>query len=260
MNVNIKNHLHALFWTLIILVLGIFSFNDFGLEKVKGVTESIGGRPVFIFYLGSIFALLVFVIEDLFRRPNFQLSIGAINERPDGAWRFLHVNVINLDWSKWFFLFRRKTANNTSAEIIFKEKDNGKIIFSMAGRWSTNLEPITWHVDSSGKLQGIYDPVLARSGTLVNISPSLNSSDLREGKLVIAFKSKDENECYGFNNDSYGGNWTHDERPFRIVTQKLDRGIYDIEVIVRSGRTQARKKIILENLGNTLDKMILKEK
>ena len=264
MNENIKNHVKAFFWTLIIIGVGIFAFKDLGFEKVRDLTQSLGDKPVFLFYLGSIFALLVFVIEDLFRKPNFKINIGTINETSSGDWRFLHINVINLDWPKWFFLFRRSAAKNTSAMIIFKEKNVDNLIFSMIGRWSTNLEPLAIHYESTSKetrqIFYTYNEEMARKNRLADISPSTNINDLREGKLVVAFKSKDENECYGFNDDSYHpSKWEHD-RQFRTLDQKLGRGEFDVEVIVRSGRTVARKNFIIENLGNSIDKMILREK
>lgn len=260
MKENTKNHIRAISWVLILVLLGVFSFTDFGIGIIKSLLGGIEGRAVFLFYLGSIFALLVFAIEDFFRKPNFILNVGSINESPGGEWRFLHVNVVNLDWPKWFFLFRRNLASNTSAEIIYKEKDTNKKIFSMAGRWSTNLEPITPQLDSSTtppRFLAIFNQELARYGTVANISPSDDINDLREGKLVVAFKSKDENECYGFNNDNYIPNWDHD-RQFRTISHKLERGVYDVEIIIRSGRTVAKKQFILENLGDRLDSMILK--
>jgi hypothetical protein len=264
MSENIKNHLKAFFCTLVIIGVGFFAFYDFGIEEVRNFVKSLGDKPVFLFYLGSIFALLVFVIEDLFRKPNFKISIGTINETPNGDWRFLHVNVINLDWPQWFFLFRRNIAKNTSATIIFKEKNVNNLIFSMIGRWSTNLEPLTIHYDSASKetrqIFYTYNEEMARRNRLADISPSNSINDLREGELVIAFKSKDENECYGFNDDSYNpSKWEHD-RQFRTIDQKLGRGEFDVEIVIRSGRTFARKNFMIKNFGNSIDKMILKEK
>ena len=264
MSENIKNHIKAFLWTIVIVGIGIFAFKDFGIVEVSDLIKSLGDKPVFLFYLGSLFALLIFVIEDLFRRPNFKINIGTINETPNGDWRFLHINVINLDWPRWFFLFRRNLARNTNATVIFKEKNVDNLIFSMVGRWSTNLEPFTIHYDSASKEQRqifyTYNEEMARRNRLADISPSNNVNDLREGKLVIAFKSKDENECYGFNDDSYNpSKWEHD-RQFRTLDQKLGRGEFDVEVMVRSGRTITQASFIIENLGNSIDKMILKEK
>ena len=50
MNENIKNHVKAFFWTLIIIGVGIFAFKDLGFEKVRDLTQSLlGTNPSFLF-------------------------------------------------------------------------------------------------------------------------------------------------------------------------------------------------------------------
>lgn len=251
----LKNHLQAFFWVLIFFLSALIVF---------WIDLSLPNKPWFLAYLGFILALAVFAAVDFFRKPNFIISLGAINDKPDGSWRLLHVNVVNLDWPRWFFLFRRDLARNTSAEIVFKEKDSNKTIFSMSGRWSNNLEPIVTQLnsraDDNQKFSALYfyNEELARRGSMMDLSSSSGPKDLREGKLVVAFKSKDESSCYGFNNYSYNpAEWEHD-RQFRTLSQKLERGVYDVEVIIRSGRVISRKVFALENLGDTLNAFQLK--
>lgn len=253
MSRNAWNNILALWWLAVIVLLGIFVYDGFGWSIGKWVINSVGQKPVFIFYIASVFALLVFWIERVFCRPSLGITIGAINESPDGSLRFLHVNIVNLDWPRWFFMFRRSTAENTKAEIVFKERDFRKIIFSIEGRWSTNLEPLRQDLDEVGFPRRIYDLELARIGGLADISPSRSSQDLREGKLVVAVKLKDDNECYGFNNESYA-------EGIKRESAELQRGMYDIEVIIRSGGVVVRREFILENLGNDLKSMTLKNK
>lgn len=237
MTPEIKNHVTAVFWIIVAVIIGLLIYL---LDQT---------RQYFIAYLGFILALFVFFVVDYFRRPNFIICLGAINESPDGNFRFVHVNAINLDWPKWFFLFRRDAALNTTAEIIFKGKNSNKPFFSIPGRWSSNPEPIK--IDSViGK--AIFDVEKARMGGLINISPSENSRMLREGKLGIAIKFEGENACYGFSDISY----RHD---FKVPAWKLERGVYDIEIIIRSGRFSSSRSFVLENLGKELAKLILKE-
>lgn len=232
---EIKNHIIAAFWVIFAFVIGgiIYYFDK---QKLY-----------FTVYLGFLAALLVFSIVDYFRRPHFVICVGAINEHPEGQYRFVHVNVINLDWPTWFFLFRKDVAVNSTAEIIFREKDSKEILFSVPGRWSSNPEPI--------KIQGentlLFDEEKARSGGIITISPSKNTSELREGKLGISIKYEGENEAFGFSDLSY-------TQRFKYQKWKLSRGVYDVTVRINNGRFSTSKNFVLENLGKHLDNFTLK--
>jgi len=236
-----KNQLTAVFWSIILISPLIILWN---------IHPKIEINPFLLAYLSFLVALLIFFIVDLFKRPNFVITLGAINESEEGSYRFLHVNIINLDWPFWFFLFRKGNAVNTTAEIVFKEKDFNKTILSVQGRWSSNPEPIIR--DSTNKYL-LFDEDKARQGGLITISPSRHTKELREGKLGIAVKVANENLCYGFSDNSYNSpNFPGKD------SWKLQRGIYDIDVIVRSGRFSKKENFVLENLGSSLQDFILR--
>lgn len=234
-----KNQIIAIFWTALLIIPLVILWNFHPKIEVN---------PFFLAYLSFLVALIIFFIVDLFKRPNFVISLGAINESVDGSYRFLHVNIINLDWPFWF-IFRKDNAVNTTAEIIFKEKDFNKPIFAVQGRWSSNPEPIKR--DSTNTFL-LFDEDKARVGGLITISPSPNTKELHEGKLGIAVKFDGENECYGFSDKSYSST------NLREGSWKLQRGVYDVDVVVRSGRFSKKESFILENLGKNLQKFSLK--
>lgn len=251
--ISIKSHVVALWWCLFVIILGYLVYNS-----TIPLPEA---NQYFYVYIGFILALLIFFVVDYFRKPNFYICIGAINEQPEGKWRFLHVSVYNLDWPRWFFLFRRDIAYNTAAEISFVEKDTNNNAFTIKGRWSTNLEPITPIIitkDGEPKMQLIFDRDKADRGRSTNISPSKNINDLREGKLVIGIKHKEDNYAYGFNDESY--QHSENDKPFTNKIWKIERGEYDVKIIVRSSRYSYTKIFTLKNLGGDLKDFHLEDR
>lgn len=73
-----------------------------------------------------------------------------------------------------------------------------------------------------------------------------------DGKTKLQVKFEGENACYGFSDISY----RHD---FKVPAWKLERGVYDVEIVIRSGRFYSSRSFVLENLGKELSDLILKE-
>lgn len=245
MNYRIKNHLKALLYLGFGILLGVFFFYTKWNIDLNGL---------FLAYLGFVLALVTFAVVDFFRKPNFIICKGTINDHPDGVWRFVHVNVVNLDWPSWFFLFRRDIAKNTTAEIIFRDKGSRNQLFSIPGRWSYNLEPLE---EQGGGTK--FDLEKARVGGLINISPSIDTNDLREGQLGIGIKYQDDNDCYGFSDESYKFAVDQQANNFRKPEWRLRRGEYIFEVIVKSSRFATKKSFLIENLGKDLSDFQIKE-
>ena len=66
-----------------------------------------------------------------------------------------------------------------------------------------------------------------RIGHIVDIPPG-EIQDGEYGTLAVVFRAKGENECYGFNNESYVHGWRHPE-------WKLGQGRFLAKIIVKTG-------------------------
>lgn len=227
----LSENLRYFFWIILAILIGYFAYAN-------------SSKPVdyFSVYIGFLLSFLGIYVSGYFTRPNIKICLGSEDDAPNGSLRFVHVNVLNLDNPKWFFIFRRKPAEYCKARLTFKKIDSNNAELIILGRWSSKGEPIT----PDGKVDFSKFP----EGTSITITPSRSLEDLTEGKLGLAVKFNNENECYGFNDWSYAYNFKHPQF-------KLNRGKYRITVEILIGTYIFQRTFMLDNSSVDIDKFKL---
>ncbi len=189
-------------------------------------------------FIASLFAVIVALWIERFRRAGLSLTIGDTNEIPanDPAGRlrakWLYVSVSNrnvpglLSWA-----FTGDHAFSCRAWITFYHLDGTKYFNrEMEGRWALTAEPEVTERRVNG-------------GTVYQIRNYREGIDLPPGEKTpvdVVVKFYDEAECYGWNNDSYAtagrnSNW------------RIPLGRYLVKVIVRSSGIDYGKVFMLIN-------------
>ena len=118
----------------------------------------------------------------------------------------------------------RASAVRCRGEISFHHLDGQSVFNSpMLARWAGSREPIERVSDQNANVQlrpGQFTFVY-RPEWQIDIFPGENEM------LDVAVRFKDEEDCYGWSNDSYLHNW-------RIPSRKLAKGRYLVRVKVTS--------------------------
>lgn len=133
------------------------------------------------------------------------------------------------------FVVRQNAHCRASISFIDNKKQQ---IFSsdMPGRWANTPEPVHT-ISRDGVLELIYDENLVYPYRCVEIAPGETEP------LDIVAKFDDDDECYGWNNESHIHNW-------RNIKYKLEKDWYIVEVkIYYSGRKKIERFRII-NKGN----------
>jgi len=180
----------------------------------------------------TISILIVLGLES-FKKPRLRFEIGTPGEikENDPAGRtpakFTHVYVYNdpmptaLSW-----IWNRESAMSSRGWITFHDLD-GQDIFGrkMDIRWANNPEPLI--IDpQTGTAKGIdWDKM--RIGNIWNIPPGKIADEVY-GNLDVVMRTKDDTNCYGWNNNSYLHNWKNPE-------WKLGTGKYLVKIVIITG-------------------------
>lgn len=161
--------------------------------------------------LGTLFSIVTTALIDFLRRPKLTLDIieprdipvsftnsnNPAQPRSETA-RFLTLHVKNKPLPKILRWLNRNTAIQCQGKISFHHFD-GQNIFDrvMQARWAGTPEPVfPWFVYAGNKTV-IVDPARFRMEAAMNIQPGAH-----EG-LDIVIRYADEEDCYGWNNESY---------------------------------------------------------
>ncbi len=156
--------------------------------------------------LGAVVAILITILVENLRKPKLQLRLDpptdvkyTPQERPANEARYLGLALVNMPLPRWARWMSRSTALQCHGEITFHHLD-GQNVFgrSMAGRWSRSPEPvaITFKIDQHMVL--VSDP--SRLTNIIDIPPGESEH------INIAARFDNENDCYGWNNESYFSN------------------------------------------------------
>jgi hypothetical protein len=141
--------------------------------------------------------------------------------------RHLRVKLFNKPLSSWAKWMVRSPALQCRAEITFHHRDNGQDVFSrvMDGRWSKSPEPIPSQILD---LQGVHkfnvlDLTRITLASRVDVYPG--ESEL----LDIVGRPHDDNNCYGWNNETY-----FTTPRWRNPNWRLGPERYLVKVVIRS--------------------------
>ena len=199
-----------------------------------------------------ILSIVIVLALESFKKPKLEFSIGDFGEiKPDDPLgrtpsKWTHVFVYNKPMPKILsWVWDRSPALGCTGWITFHDLD-GQDLFGrkMTIRWANNPEPI--YIDpKTGAPSGSIDWDKMRVGHLWDIPPG--PLDYREyGSLDVVYRSADDENCYGWNNDAYLHNWKNPE-------WKLGPGRYLAKIVVKTGGQIFAETVQIMNQGRFED-------
>ena len=188
---------------------------------------------IFGVVLGAIIAILITIVIELLRKPNFGFEILPpkdmdFDNQPANRMRAVCLKLVNKPLAKGARWMSRNPALQCHGTITFHHLD-GQNVFgrSMIVRWSGAPEPNPLRIQI-GNIEGfVFDPVRITHIQKMDIYPG------KSAEIDIAAKFDNEPECYGWSNESYFSN-----PPWRTVQWRLSPNRYIVKVtIFSSGET-----------------------
>jgi hypothetical protein len=186
---------------------------------------------------GIIGILIVLWIERQ-RRPSLTLKLGQTGEIKDDdplkrtPSKWLHVQVHNRNVPKWLaWVYHGEPALSCRAWITFHHLD-GQRVFDreMVVRWSGSDEPKVEILNTE-------------KGQAARLIGAQNSFDIPPGEhtdIDIVFRAKSDDDCYGWNNESYLHNWRHPD-------WHLEKERYIAKVRVKTGGHEYVNAFLIAN-------------
>lgn len=185
------------------------------------------GSTVLEVALGAVVAILITIFVENLRKPKLQVILALpadieYHNHPAHNARFLGVKVVNKPLPLLARWMSRNTALQCHADISFHHLD-GQNVFgrTMQGRWSGSPEPAPIRVRIGLQVAVISDP--SRLTDRIDIPPG------EAQRLDVAARFDTENECYGWNNDSY-----FSDPVWRNPGWRLNAGRYLVRVTIIS--------------------------
>ncbi len=186
---------------------------------------------------GVVGILIVLGIERQ-RRPVLFMEAGEpgwlSDDDPLGrkACKWLHVQVHNKNMPRWLaWVYNREPAMDCHAWITFYHLDGHRLFArEMNARWTETPEPELVVLQAASgqamRLMNVQDAVGIPPGEYANVD--------------IAFRAKDEDASFGWNNESYLHHWRH-------PSWRLDKGRYIVRVRVKTGGREFSDAFLLIN-------------
>jgi hypothetical protein len=201
--------------------------------------------------LGAIIAIGMTILLERLRRPKLEIQLVTPATTGDREFkgkqaekvRFLYLKLVNKKLRRWGRPFvTRSPALECHGHITFHHRDDGKAVFdrTMQIRWPQGGDPTLPLVTPDGyfvvdgKPVVMFDPQRLGLATRVNISPGESQ------KFDVVARFDDEDECYGWSNDSYIEGW-------RNPDWKLDKGRYLVKVTIFSAGEECSGTFYLNN-------------
>lgn len=188
--------------------------------------------------ISGIVGILIVLWIERQKRPGLTIKLGQSGELKDddplkrmpGKW--LHVQVHNKNVPKWLsWVYHGEPALASRAWITFHHLDGQKVFDrEMIARWSSSEEPkvvvISIDNEQAKRLIGGHD--------YIDIPPGEHFD------LDIVFRSKNDNDCYGWSNESYLYDWKHPE-------WRLEKGRYIAKIKVKTGGREYINAFLIAN-------------
>jgi len=179
--------------------------------------------------LGAIIAILITIWLENLRKPNLEIRIASPADvqykgSPATQARFLGLELINKPLPRWARWMSRDAAIQCHGTITFHHLD-GQNVFgrAMPIRWSGSPEPIAMRLVVDDKHIFIADPARFTLTPRIDVYPG------EAERLDVASRFDNEDECYGWSNESYFSNPV-----WRNPDWKLPSGRYLVKVTVIS--------------------------
>ena len=162
------------------------------------------------------------------RRPDLYMSIGKPASIPpddrlgrqEATWP--HILIHNKKIPRWIgWVCDREPALNCRAWITFHHLDGHRVFDrEMSVRWVETEEPFVQLIEGDK----------GKAAKLINVQNSVDIPPREATAINVAIRIKGEDECYGWNNESYLHNWRHPK-------WRLEKGRYFVKVRAKtSGR------------------------
>jgi hypothetical protein len=141
--------------------------------------------------LGTLFGWLlgflsVYIVDKL-KEPNLVFEVGSVAEKhPTMQWRFIHIKIKNFKKYPRLNPFKPTPAFECKASVEVKDK-------TFVGRWTSKAQPIGSNIGE------IINKALVHPRETIH--PYTNEYEAVE--VVLGIKYENEDEFYGFNNESY---------------------------------------------------------
>jgi hypothetical protein len=189
------------------------------------------GLTILEVFLGAIISIVTTITVEYLRKPRLKIQIAehtdvTYDNRPAGEVRFLHLKLVNESLSPLLRWMLRETALQCHGTISFHHLD-GQNVFgrSMPIRWSGSPEPVTLNfvVAVDDKRFTIIDPTRLTLISRMDVQPGESET------FDVAAKFDNEEECYGWSNESY-----FSEPIWRNPDWRIPRGRYLIKATIVS--------------------------
>jgi hypothetical protein len=181
-------------------------------------------------FFGGLITVLTAIGVEYWRRPKLSLSIedppldlpapGGIGRRRNLRFKLRNAPLPSV--ARWM---QRAAATQCRGEISFHYLNDGQDVFgkSMAVRCVSSPEPIASRiVNANNEIQYfIQDFSRPNADSRIDVYPG------EEELLDVAVRFDGEEDCYGWNNESYFNSW-------RTPRWKLPRGRYLVKVVITS--------------------------
>jgi len=175
--------------------------------------------------LGAVVAILITILVENLRKPKLALKVEQptdvdYQDHPAQHARFLSLELVNRPLPRWARWMSRNTALQCHGEITFYHLD-GQNVFgrAMIGRWSASPEPAPISFRIGNQLVLITDP--SKLTNRIDVPPKESQH------INIASRFDSENECYGWNNESY-----FSDPIWRNPAWRLNSGRYLVKVTI----------------------------
>jgi hypothetical protein len=193
------------------------------------------------FVLGALFTMAI----EFEKKPKLTLTIETPPldrenlPAPVAHSRFLRVIVLNRPMPKIFRWLDRTPAYQCTGDITFHYPGDGASVFAkaMQVRWSGSEEPFSSQVLLNGSVAQVFDP--AKYHAAFRRDCFAGSPEL----VDVVGKYDDDQECYGWCNDSYLHVQTWPRNPEWI----LPMGTYLVRLTIRCSGEKLSRVFKLDN-------------
>ena len=187
----------------------------------------------FSIIFGGLITIATAIGVEYFRRPKLSLAIedppcDVLNLPADrSAHNARHVRLFlrNEQSPHWLRWMQRAAALQCRGEITFHHLNDGQDMFSrsMAVRRAGSPQPIASQIVNlaTGTVQSIIIDYARTNESRMDVYPG------EEEILDVASRFDDEQDCFGWNNESYAYNW-------RTPHWRLGRERYLVKVVITS--------------------------
>jgi len=192
--------------------------------------------------IGAIVAGLITIWIEILRKPRLELELidpvdMEFQNQSANILRATRLQLTNKPLPAWIQWMYRNPALQCHGNISFHHLD-GQNVFgrSMILRWAGAPEPNPMEIRIGNERGLVFDPVRITHLQKMDIYPS------ESAVIDVAVRLDNEDECYGWSNESYFSN-----PPWRPPSWRLNSGRYIVKVVIQSSGQTISKLFRLIN-------------